>query len=326
MGKALTAAEVTNLFNSYIGNTMAVGVTSYFIKTASDPEVVEILENALDLAKFEVEQARNLLRESGHPHPQGFSSEDFNFLAPALYNDNIILLVKFILSQDGATVYSVAMSEATRMDVRKYYLECSTRTIEFNNQLVELMEKKGLFHPKIHLPVPGSIEKVHKQSFVGGVFSGRRPLNSMEIMQICTNIRNIDVEKEFLTSFIQITSSKQLAEHFKRGEKIAKKHSQIFRSLLAHDGLPQYPSLESEITDSTVSPFSEHMMLYKISVFASSTVARYGTAISTMMRKDVGVDFTRLMAELSLYGEDTLNLMIELGFLDQLPLAKELEK
>ncbi|SEQ65442.1 Protein of unknown function [Virgibacillus subterraneus] len=88
------------------------------------------------------------------------------------------------------------------------------------------------------------------------------------------------------------------------------------------DELPNLPTWESEITDSTVSPFSERLMLYKISIFISSTVSRYGATLSLIMRKDIGVEFSRLLAEVSLYGEDTLNLMIEFGFLDQIPMAK----
>ncbi|WP_170287628.1 DUF3231 family protein [Aquibacillus halophilus] len=319
----LTAGEVANLWNSYMGNTMAVGVTSYFIKTATDPDVVEMLHNAVDIADFEVQGVRELLKKYGHPHPQGFSSEDFNFETPALYKDTIIILIKYILSQAAGPIYTVAHSEAVNYDVRQFYLTCSSRTSNFNAQLVELMEKKGLFHPKIHLPIPVSVDKVHKKSYMGGWLAGRRPLNAGEIMHLVTNIRNIEVEREFLTSFVQVNTSKVLIDHFKRGEQLAEKHLKVFQSLLAKDNLPQFPTLENEITDSTDSPFSERMMLYKIAVFASSTIARYGTAISTIMRKDVGVDFSRLMAELSLYGEDTLELMIELGYLDQIPLAKD---
>ncbi|MFB4169578.1 DUF3231 family protein [Virgibacillus sp. JSM 102003] len=319
---ALTPGEITNLWNSYLSNSMAVGVTSYFIGTAKDPEVVEWLEKALDLASFQVSGAKNLLDQSGHPLPQGFSSEDLNFKAPALYNDNIILFVKYILSEDAGPVYTIALSEAKRSDVRDYYLSVVTKLVNLINQLVALMEKKGLFEPKIHLPVPGNIEKVQKQSFAGNWLTGRRPLNAVEITQIKSNFINMELMHEFFRSFIQICSSTKLREHLIRGQEITEKHMDIFQSLLTADELPNLPTWESEITDSTVSPFSERLMLYKISVFVSSTISRYGTALGTIMRKDIGVEFSRLLAEISLYGEDTLNLMIEFGYLDQLPLAR----
>ncbi|MFC7062088.1 hypothetical protein [Halobacillus seohaensis] len=45
MENYLTTAELTNLWNSYMANTMAVEVTTYF-GTANDANVVRILESA----------------------------------------------------------------------------------------------------------------------------------------------------------------------------------------------------------------------------------------------------------------------------------------
>lgn len=322
MDTSLSVSELTNLWNTYLGNTMAVEVTKYFIGTAKDPEIIDVLKKALDLAEFEVKEGKNFFNLTGHPLPKGFSREDVNFEAPALYYDNIIILVKYILAQNAGTVYTNALSEATRSDIRQYYLTNLTRSAQLLDDFVRIMKGKGLFNPMIHLPIPETIEKVHKQSFVGGWLSGDRPLNAEEIVIIVSNFTNIEVEREFLKSFVQVASSKKLKDHFERGQQIAKKHLDIFQSLLTINGLPQLPTWEAEISASTISPFSERLMLFKISLFAATTVGRYGRALATIMRKDIGVDFARLMAEVGLYGEDTLNLMIEFGFLDQLPLAK----
>ncbi|MFD1040461.1 DUF3231 family protein [Virgibacillus byunsanensis] len=326
MENTLNTSEVTSLFNSYLGNSMAVGVTTYFIKTAEDPQVISVLETALDVAIFNTQEAKKLLNQFGHPSPEVFTDEDIDFKAPALYKDNVILFVKYILAQDAGPIYSVSFSESTSYDVRQYYLASLTKTSHFMNELVGLMEQRGLFHPKISVPVPESIGKVRKQSFVGGWLSGDRPLNTAEITQLVTNHRNLELQHEFLRSFAQVTSSKELKEHYKRGEKIAKKQMGIFQSLLQAYNLPNFPTWENEITDSTVAPFSERIMLYKLSVFVAATVSRYGTSLGTIMRKDIGVDFSRLMAETALYGEDTLNLMIKYGFLDEFPMAKVLPK
>ena len=62
-------------------------------------------------------------------------------------------------------------------------------------------------------------------------------------------------------------------------------------------------------------------MLYKISLLTASSVGRYGTALSTAMRRDIGVDYLRLMTELLKYGEDTIKLMIDYQYLEQMPMA-----
>ncbi|SFB21876.1 Protein of unknown function [Lentibacillus halodurans] len=78
----LTAQEVTNLWSSYLGNTMAVGFTKYLIKIANDTDIKHSFEHALSLATYEVDGARELFRHYNHPLPQGFSGEDFNMTAP----------------------------------------------------------------------------------------------------------------------------------------------------------------------------------------------------------------------------------------------------
>ncbi|SFB21864.1 Coat F domain-containing protein [Lentibacillus halodurans] len=234
--------------------------------------------------------------------------------------------MKYSLAEDAGTLYTVALAESTHADVRQYYYTCLTRTVDLIEELTGLMDKKGLLNPKIQVPTPGSIEKVQDQSFVGGWFSGNRPLNTMEITRITACFRHVEVKKELLNSFVQITSSKQLQKHFKRGEQLTKKHLEVMQDLLDRHDLPHLQTLESDVTDSTVPPFSDRLMLFKISVFVSMIMGHYATALSTVMRKDIGVDFGRLMSEIGLYGEDTLNLMIKMGFLNQMPLAKKTER
>lgn len=103
------------------------------------------------------------------------------------------------------------------------------------------------------------------------------------------------------------------------------KQLEIFQSLLSENGLPKLPTWENEITGTTVAPFSERLMLYKTTLLTSANASRYGVAMSTMMRKDLGVHFMRLLTEVLQYAEDGANLMIKNGFMDQLPLAKEEE-
>jgi hypothetical protein len=101
------------------------------------------------------------------------------------------------------------------------------------------------------------------------------------------------------------------------------KHLKIFQDILSENNLPQLPTWESEITDSTVAPFSDRLMLFKMMLLTEIISVNYGTALSSMMRRDLGLHFMRLRAELLKYGEDTLNLMIENEYLDELPMAKK---
>lgn len=319
----LTPGEITSLWNSYLTNTMTVWVTRHFITNTQNVKLLSILKYAEEIAVVEVEKSKNFLEEGNHPLPQKFDAEDVDVNGPTLFTDNFILLLKVVLSQDALTVYSLSLNSSTRSDIRQFYEDCTKNVSQLYNRLYDLMNEKGMHHPKFHIPIPKQIEKVSKQSFLAGWFSERRPLTSNEILQIEFNIRSIVVSKEVMRGFAQVTTSKDLKKYFQRGIEKNQKQLEILQSILTDNELPHIPTWESEITDSTLPPFSNRLMLYKVSMITAATAGRYGFFLASILRKDLGVTTTRLMAEELLYGEDGVNLMIEKGYLDQLPLARE---
>lgn len=59
-----------------------------------------------------------------------------------------------------------------------------------------------------------------------------------------------------------------------------------------------------------------------MTLLTGATAGQYGASLSSVLWRDLGAHYTRLMAEELVYGEDSVNLLIEHGFLDQLPTAK----
>lgn len=237
---------------------------------------------------------------------------------------NFTLTIKYHLAQVANVAYSLSLSTSTRKDIREFYQECLKNSAELYNRLADLMIKKGLHHPEVHIPTPNHVEKVSKQTFLAGWFADRRPINAIEINQLVYNFKSTEFHKTFTKAFAQITPSNELKKHFQRGTEIFQKHLEIFQSILTENDLPKLPTWESELTDTTVSPFSDRLMLYKMTLLTPAAAGRYGTALSSLQRKDLGAHFMRLMAETLQYGEDSVNLMIEHRFMDQLPMAKEI--
>lgn len=301
---------------------MTVWVTRYFLANSQDDDIYNMLKNAEMFSVEEVEKSKKFLEEAGYPLPEGFDEQDVNVKGQPLYSDNFMLYTKFILAQEGCIFYSMALVTSIHSDIRQFYEYCWTNAKNLYNQCADIMVKKGLHHPKLHVPKPERVDKVDKQSFIAGWFTDRRPLNVQEISQLEFCFKGTEHHKEFLKSFAQTSQSKELRNHFQRGAEILQKHLEIFQNILSENALPHLPTWESEITDSTVSPFSDRLMLFKMILLTEMISVNYGTALSTMMRRDLGVHFIRLRTELLKYGEDSLNLMIKNEYFDQLPLAK----
>lgn len=324
--KNLSPSEISNLWYTYLTNTMSVWVSRYFLFNCQDKDIHNMLKNAEMFAVGETEKSKKFFEDIDYPLPNGFNEQDVDVKGQPLYSDNFILYTKLVLAQDACTFYSMSLATSLSSEIRQFYEHCWNNAKDLYNQCTDIMMKKGLHHPKLHVPKPERVDKVDKQSFLAGWFTDRRPLNVQEISHLASCFKATEHHKEFLKSFVQTTQSKELRHYFQRGAEILQKHIEVFQRLLSENDLPHLPTWESEILDSTISPFSERLMLFKMTLLTETVSIRYGTALTNMMRRDLGLHFMRLKTELLKYGEDSLNLMIKNEFLDELPMAKEKTK
>lgn len=322
MEKSLTPAEISNLWNSYVANTMGVWVSRHFITSTQDQGVLSMLKFAEEIALKESEQAKIILLEASQPLPQPFDESDVNLMAAPLFTDNYVILLKYGLVQAAQTVNALSLNTSTHAVVRSFYKNSLENASELLNICVDLMINKGLHHPEIRIPTPEIIEKVDTQNFLSGIFSDTRPLNALEIGQLVYNFNASEIHKEFIKGSAQVTNSSKLKEHYQQGVAMFDKHLRILQKVLSVNGLPKLPTWETEVLDTTNSPFSERVMLYKHAALTTQAAARYGAALSSTTRIDIGAHFMQLMMETLKYGKNTADLMIKFKFLDQLPLAK----
>jgi hypothetical protein len=322
----LTPAEISNLWNSFVANTMGVWVSRHFIASTQDKEVSKMLELAEKFAIEESEQSKSYLLEAGEPLPQPFDENDVNINAKPLFTDHYVVLLKYGLVQAALTVYSLSLNTSSRSDIRSFYQKCLLNSSELLNRCADIMVNKGLNLPEIHIPTTDSIEKVDSNKYLAGWFTNRRPINAHEIGQVVYNYRATEIHKEFIRGASKIAKSNELKRHFQLGVEVFQKQLNVLQSILSENGLPTLPTWESEILDIGISPFSDRLMHFKHAALTAQASARYGAALSTVMRKDIAAHFMSLMAETLTYGEDAANIMIKNKFLDQLPMAKGNEK
>lgn len=282
-----------------------------------------MLEFTEKIAVEEAEQSKFYLQEAGQPLPEAFDETDVNINARPVFTDTFVVLLKYGLAQASLTVYSLSLNTSTRADIRAFYTKCLQNSSELTNRCSDLMLDKGLHQPQIHLPVPVRIEKVDSESYIAGWFTDRRPINAQEIGQIIYHYRATEIHKEVIKTAIQVTKTKEFKKHFERGVDIYQKHLDVFKSILSENNLPKLTTWENEILDTTDSPFSDRIWQFKHAALTAQVAARYGAASSSVMRKDIGAMFLRLMSETLKYGEDAAELLIKHKYLDQLPMVKE---
>lgn len=288
----LTASELANLWTQFLNDSMAICFIGHSLENVEDQEVRDILKLAIGFSKSHIEKIEEFLNQANYPVPKGFTKEDVNLDAPPLYSDPLILNYMYIMTLQGLTGYAAATGTSVRADQRSYFIQCNTQTMQLYDQIVEVMLQKGLFIRPPSINAPEQIDFVKNQSYLTGWFGKKRPLNAIEINGLWFNAQKLMIKVVLEIGFSQATQSKTLRKYFQRGGALCQKHVKAIESILAEDNLSSPKKWESEVTNSTVSPFSDKLMLFHIVTLVSTAIGFYGAGLAVAQRRDLATQYT----------------------------------
>lgn len=322
----MTAAEISSLWVSYQNDTSNICAISFFLVHVEDPQIRDVLEASLKVAKDNKAKSEEIFRQEEYPLPQGFIDKDVNYKAPRLFTDKIYLHYILNITNLSTTADTTAITLAARSDLIDFYTNKLKSELNLHKQALELAKQQGTYTRTPIIPKPDKIDIVEKESFLTGWFGNRRPLLGVEIANLDYASRRNALGQAAITGFSQVADSKEVRQYFEKGRDIAKKHNDIFNDILAEDYLPGARPMTQEVTDSTVAPFSDKLMMDVVTTLIATGIAQYGTAMSASPRHDLGAVYARLSAEIAKYSNEGANILIENGWMEQPPIAADRKK
>ncbi|WP_318505027.1 DUF3231 family protein [Bacillus sp. T3] len=315
----LSAAEVGKLWATYMGNTMAKQVLKFFLHHCEDSKIKKVVENALNLSEGIVSRIEELFRSEQFPTPVGFTEDDLNLDAPRLFVDDFYLHYLKYAGKAGLTLYGIAVPLMTRLDVREFYSNVIELTVKLINQVNDIFMDKGLMMKIPTIPIPEKVDFVKKQNYLNGFLGDIRPLHGLEVAHLFDNIENNATSKAVLTGFYQVAKNDDVRKYFHKGKDLTVSHIEHFEQILHKDDMPAPSFLDHLVTTSTIAPFSDKLMMFhKIDMF-SMRIRAYGNSLSVNGRKDLGVDYSRFLAEVGLYVKEGAEIFIDHGWMEQPP-------
>jgi hypothetical protein len=317
----LMASELSNMWVNYMNDSMALCGLQYFKATSSDPDVSKLVEFALQMTQSHLLKLKEIFAMESYPHPVGFGDQDVNVEAPRLYSNTFILMYLFNMASYGLFAYGLALSSAARADVLAYFEDCLKTSIELNRHITETALNKGIFARGPYIEIPGTPEFVHQKNFLGGLFTEKRPLIAPEIANLVYNIRRNAIGKALIIGFTQTARDDKVKKYFLRGRELSQEQIDVFSGFLDADYLTVPVQWDSEVTASTVPPFSDKLMMYHISALIASAIGQYGVSMSVSPRADLAAMYVRQSSEIAMYAEVGAKLMIERGWLEKPPQA-----
>jgi hypothetical protein len=319
----MTSAEIANLWSQYMNDSMAICINNYMLDKLEDPAIRSVFHYALDLSKNHVQRIKEIFNQENHPIPHGFTDEDVNLKAAKLYSDAFCLKYIHEMTIHGLTGYALALTTSSRADIRQFYVECNASAMELYNKTTEVLLSKGLYLRPPYISTPEKNDFVKAQNFLTGWFGERRPLSAIEISNTSFNLKKNIMAKALILGFSQIATSEEIRNFMVRGYEIKQKHNEIFSSVLSEDNLPSLPLLDSEVTNSTVAPLSDKLMMYHTGFLFQTALADYGTALATSSRTDLAAQYSRTITEDLKIVEDWANIMIHNEWMEQPPQADD---
>ncbi|UAL53751.1 MULTISPECIES: DUF3231 family protein [Metabacillus] len=317
----LTSAEISNLWSQFVNDSMALCVISYYLKNVKDNDIRSVLEFALDLSHSHIESIKEFFMQDNYPIPKGFTIEDdVNLKAPPLFSDPFLLVYLHIMTIHGLLGYAGAVGTSIREDQRKYFIKCNMEAMELYNMIMDAMLNKGIVSRPPAINAPDKIQFVEKQSYLTGWLGRKRPLNAIEVSGIYFNMLKNVVKIVLEIGFSQVAESKEVREYIQRGKGLCDKQFTILSSFLSEDNLHSPKKWDDEVTSSTVSPFSDKLLIFHIVSLISTASAYYGAAYSLSQRRDLAAEYLLLIADVTKYAEDGVNIMIDNGWMEQPPI------
>ncbi|RXJ04365.1 DUF3231 family protein [Anaerobacillus alkaliphilus] len=317
----LTASEMSYLWNTYQAQCMNYCILTYFDSIVEDEEIKKINQLNLNASVRYLDQLKQIFTEEQLPVPVGYSEADLTKTTERLYTDPFILYYQWFIAKGNLNYGSIAINTIAREDVFTFFSEFIKDALATLNTSRKLLLEKGLWVRAPYIPVPIENEYIKKESFLNGWLGDTRPLTGSEIGSIFYNIVTNTVGKTMMDSFIQVTESNDIKDYFKKGKQISQDHIDTLATILKKEELPVVSTWNAGITSSTIAPFSEKLMLSLVTFLNSQGMSNYGIGFATSMRKDVGVKFKALTAEVAKFAEDGVTMLIEKGWMEEPPQA-----
>jgi hypothetical protein len=318
----LTSAEIGILWNEYIHDSLSVCVQRYALACEQDEQICSIIKEAISLLEKTLTQISQIFQADGIPIPTGFADKDVSLAAPPLFS-SIFRLQYIKFKADLRMPFNgISLARSSRSDIRKLFRDFSIATMNIDDKTTNLLLNRGLYIRPPYVSVSDQIEFVQHRDFMSHFFGdGERKLLAIEIASLFFNIQNNLMGKMLLTGFSQVAQSPDIRRYALRGIEIANKHIDIFSSLLRKEDIPVPAPWDSGVTNSTVAPFSDRLMLQHIVILNQLGITGYAMAMTECLRKDLFADYGRLAAEIGQYLSDGANIMIDNHWMEEPPKA-----
>jgi hypothetical protein len=317
----LVSSEIAGLWNTYMSDSLAIRVLSYFLKNVNDNEIRALMQQSMDLSASQITIITDIFNQEGFPIPNGYTEQDVNLNAPRLFTDAFYAAYINFMARGGMHNYTLILNQIARADIRDFFSKRVNECVDLYNKAAELRLSKGIFIRAPHVEVPKKVQYVKNHTFMTDFFGEKRPLLASEITHIFSIIFINIIGRSITTAFGQVSKDKKVSDCLFDGKNLSSKIISELTSIFNDEDIPIPSNSDSFVTDSTEAPFSEKLMLSQVMVMSTFGISTKGMAMSESARGDLQAKYMKYLVEIMNYTKKCSDILIDNGWLEQPPQA-----
>ncbi|MED1203652.1 DUF3231 family protein [Heyndrickxia acidicola] len=317
----LTSSEIGSLWGEYVNGTAVDVVNRYMYSIIEDEAIKTVFNEALKTSEKQKKKIITFFESEGFPVPIGFNESDLYLGKQRLFSDAFCLNYLHVMTLHGLLGHITALSISVRKDLRDFYDSCDNDAKKMYHQTIELLLDKGLFQRDPLFYAYEHPQFISGNDFTDGFFGKRRTLAATEIISISFNLKKSILAKSLSIAFSQVAESKEVRKFLTESEKTSDGQINALAKILQADNLPVPKSLETEVTISTDSPFSDKLLMYHMGFLFQAAQNYHGAGLATAMRTDLVTIYEATILQNLMVTKNWFNLMVKNKWLEQPPLA-----
>lgn len=186
---------------------------------------------------------------------------------------------------------------------------------------MELAKNQPKFTSVPSIPSPDRPQFMDSTGFIENLVGDKRPLNSSEISTLFFNSTKTGFISSLSLAFSQVAVQEDVRHFMLKNVKLAGKDAQSFDAILQQDYLPIPEKWDNEITNSTVSPFSDKLIMFHAGFLVNAALTYYGGSIGSSLRSDIIVNYSKVFTHAMEAGAISFNIMVKHGWFEKQPEA-----
>jgi hypothetical protein len=317
----LSASEVGTLWLTYQEKTMIIRILEYFIEKSDEQQGKNLLGGLWQELDYYLLRIEKLYQEQKVVKPVGFTKDDVNLEAPALWDNGFDIMFLRVLKEVSMGMYTMNMNMAYNDEVIEIYEGLTSITQKIYKLSTLYLLKKGILSLPPKVTMPKKVEFVKNKSYMSGLnpFGDKRVLNNLELGILHHAIESNNIGFQLMTGFAQVAKTKEVKAYFTKGMELAKKQIEEFEKILLESNIHFSATAGSTVTTSTIAPFSEKLMMYCTFILNGYCIT--GNAFGTFfaLRNDLSLKSGLIMKDVYFYGQEGTEIMIKNGWFEEPP-------